>query len=446
MPDTQDPYDFDGVDLPPAVDEQIRKLSERAAAQLYPGNHSIEALKVSPAVEQLMRSIVTRHQSPVQEQIAEMGRRLYENSPGFRAAQEQLAETIQASLAPNGRWGSLINFSTSAAAKATSDPKLYPAPELDERDHSDAPVARKRNSPRRFFGKHAVTVSTVGRFLEVIATIQTNYSGRRLVWRGQQDANWPVQSSLHRHLIDVEKTTATEDDLVDYEKRAFGSAARWGIPTAPAMSFLSKLQHNGAPTRLLDVSQDPSVASWFAVEYDKGLESKPGRVIVWAIDGRDPDLPTEDANLFWHEWSTESLRRKFDWGTGTSMWPWFPPAAGNERMRAQRAGFLIGASSIVTTPVAELYSTYFGEHWNTTEIADATSFLGVPVPFNQAPSDADEIPEDLRGYVPFVTIHIPANFKRRLRAHLETTAGLTAAAIYPDLAGLVRDLRSAPIA
>lgn len=443
--DSTEPFDNpDRVALPPSVDERLRQLSERVALQAFHGKSPADLAKVSPAVEQLMRSIVTRHPSPAQEQLDALSRQLVANTPALQAAREQLQETITAALAPNGRWGSIVNFSAQAAANASSDPKLYPRPELDEGGQPEAPPARKKNNPRAFFGKHAVRVRTVSDFLHAIATIQSNYSGRKLVWRGQQDADWPVQSSLHRHLLQEERIDASEDNLVDYEKRAFASAARWGIPSTPAMSFLSILQHNGAPTRFLDVSQDPNVASWFAVEYDRELEKKAARVIVWALDDNDPELPTEDDTPFWHEWNTESLRRQFDWGTGTSMWPWFPPAAGNERMRAQRAGFLIGASSIVTTPVAELYSEYFGENWNTTEIAAATSFLGVPVPFDRDPGDNHDVPRDLRGYVPFVTIHIPANFKRRLRAHLTSTAGLTAANIYPDLAGLVRDLRTAP--
>ncbi|WP_431072727.1 FRG domain-containing protein [Microbacterium phyllosphaerae] len=418
---------------PEAVADALRLLSERAAAAAARSNPGA-AFKDSPAIENLLRRIAAQYPQALQEQIAS----LVAPARADWSRKAIIDARLQRSLPE------LLKFSAQAAASSTSDPKLYPERELDDADKATAPAPRKRNSPAAFFGKHAVTVNSIDEYLQVIATIQSNYSGYRLVWRGQQDVEWPVQSSLHRHLIEKEKVSATEENLVDYEKRAFGSAAQWGISTAPGMGFLSSLQHNGAPTRLLDISRDPNVASWFAVEWDKSLESKAARVIVWALDQNDRDLPTDSPDLFWHEWTTESLRREFDWGTGTSMWPWFPPAAGNERMRAQRAGFLLGASSIVTKPVADLYSEYFDEDWNTTEIANATSFLGVPVPHDRRPGDAPDIPLDLRSYVPFVTIHIPARVKRKLRIHLEETAGLNAAAIYPDLAGLIRELRTPP--
>ena len=379
----------------------------------------------------MLRRIAAQYPSEIQEQLANLGTLPSGHAPS--------TVDVDAWARPGLR--ELLDFSANAAANASSDPKLYPDGELDDDRRPAQPTARKRNSPAAFFGKHAVTVRTVEEYLRVVATIQSNYSGHRLVWRGQQNAEWAVQSSLHRHLREKEKVLATEENLVDFEKRAFRAASRWGISTTPAMGFLSRLQHNGAPTRLLDVSRDPNVASWFAVESDGQQESAPGRVVVWALDQNGRDLMTDSADLFWHEWTTESLRREFDWGTGTSMWPWFPPAAGNERMRAQRAGFLLGASSIVTTPVADLYSEYFGQHWNTTEIANATSFLGVPVPYDRHPEDVDGIPQDLRTYVPFVTIHIPADVKNALQVHLEETVGLDAAAIYPDFAGLIRELR-----
>lgn len=379
----------------------------------------------------MLRRIAAQYPSEIQEQLANGG----PLAPGERRHASDTDPRVQQSFRE------LLDFSANAAANASSDPKLYPDVELDEEQKPAPPTARKRNSPQAFFEKHAVTVRTVEEYLRVVATIQSNYSGYRLVWRGQQNAEWPVQSSLHRHLREREHLPATEENLVDFEKRAFSSASRWGISTTPAMGFLSRLQHNGAPTRLLDVSRDPHVASWFAVESDEQLESAPARVVVWALDQDGRELMTDSADLFWHDWTTESIRREFDWGTGTSMWPWFPPAAGNERMRAQRAGFLLGASSIVTTPVAELYSEYFGQDWNTTEIANATSFLGVPVPYERHPDDVEAIPQDLRSYVPFVTIHFPAGFKTTLRTHLEETVGLDAAAIYPDFAGLIRELK-----
>lgn len=231
-----------------------------------------------------MQSILQRH--PLREQLDDMGDRIITSTPALAEAREHLDEMFRRNISPGGQWASLWDLSAQAAANASSDEKLYPPPELDGRASPEVPAARKQNSPRAFFGKHAVTVRSIDEFLHVVATIQSNYSGRRLVWRGQQNAAWPVQSSLHRHIVEVERGDGSEEHLVSYEQRAFAVASQWGIPTTPAMSFPSLLQHNGAPTRLLDVSVDPNVASWFAVEYEPKLESKSAHIVVWATRTR----------------------------------------------------------------------------------------------------------------------------------------------------------------
>lgn len=453
MPDVDDPSQDDELpedepsedELPEEVLSEIRKAAKAAAADREHGTSEEIVKRVTPAVERFWASPLRRSYVLPEGLFPDLTRNLFKDNPALESMQRKLSEQILGTLSLP-RLDAMMRFNIGAAALASSKPELYPEPELDEEADTPPPAARKRNSPRAFFGKHAATVHTVTDFLEVVSAIQGNYSGRRLVWRGQQSADWPVQSSLHRHLLEVEDVVASEENLIEHERKAFDNAVRWGISTTPAMTFLAQLQHHGAPTRLLDISRDPNVAAWFAVEQhqEPTVDRGPARVIVWALDTSDPDLPTDAPDLFWHKWDSDSFRRQVDWGTGTSMWPWFPPAAGNERMRAQRAGFLIGASSIVTSPVAELYSEYFGQSWNTTEIARATSFLGVPVPYDRRPEDNETIPRDLRSYVPFVTIHIPGKLKPKLRAHLQETAGLDAAMIYPDFAGLTRELRSVP--
>jgi len=107
-------------------------------------------------------------------------------------------------------------------------------------------------------------------------------------FRGQADANWPLESSLTRYLKtfagDPSGWLARESKIL----RTFQRKAHLLVPRTPAagetLEWLALMQHHGAPTRLLDFTWSPYVAAFFA------LERATTDAAIWAISS-SPGVP-----------------------------------------------------------------------------------------------------------------------------------------------------------
>lgn len=107
-----------------------------------------------------------------------------------------------------------------------------------------------------------------------------NLSHREWLYRGQCDATWPLKTSLYRLFEDAQKVIKLDknsnrqfakDRHEELLLRRFVSNAHLYLPTLPdkkeKLEWLSIMQHFGAPTRMLDVTLSPHIASYFALEY-----------------------------------------------------------------------------------------------------------------------------------------------------------------------------------
>src|SRR5262245_17600391 len=100
-------------------------------------------------------------------------------------------------------------------------------------------------------------------------------------FRGQADATWPLESSLTRYL---KAFGGPEERWLLREKHilhTFKRKAHLLVPRTPeegeTLEWLALMQHHGAPTRLLDFSWSPYVATFFA------LERATADAAIWAI-------------------------------------------------------------------------------------------------------------------------------------------------------------------
>ena len=111
--------------------------------------------------------------------------------------------------------------------------------------------------------------------------INSHIIGGATFYRGQANIEWGLSPGLYREgLFNHEQLLITE--LMHLNPSEFEGLSRFHI--------LSKMQHFGLPTRLLDISQNPLVALFFACYGDEQL-SKDGAVyimpnvgITWSTD------------------------------------------------------------------------------------------------------------------------------------------------------------------
>ena len=408
----------------PRTEDVLRKFAALGAAQAFQIDPAVlEQFRVS-AID-LAASIKTPDLSKlIGPEVIESLRLPAMNIPAF-----EIPETF---------WNS-VNMTSQFLRDSASIDSLYSAAQLAIAGGSRSTSRpRASRSPEAFFTEHVVEIRNVRSLLKALSRVQAKQHVHRPVWRGQQDATWAVHSSLYRRLEATGRVD--EDRLVTAESSALHSAREWGMRARRPTEFFAKLQHHGAPTRLLDATVDPEVAVWFAVEAHPELDEVDGLVLGW---GRAPRIgtdvvesaesaPNEDGVPFWHAWTNSEQRHRVDWGTGTRTWTWFPPAL-SDRMRAQRAGFLIEAGPILTDDVVDVFSEELSLDWRASEIARATSIVGLPSRHDvlTKPNGAN--------LVPVFSFRILATAKREIRDYL-AKKGLTYSAVYPDLGGLVQHL------
>ncbi|PFG32385.1 FRG domain-containing protein [Sanguibacter antarcticus] len=91
-----------------------------------------------------------------------------------------------------------------------------------------------------------------------------------VVWRGQADISWRLQSKAAR-------AGMTPAEVVKHETAMINEARIIGADGAQHMGdweILAKMRHHGAATRLIDVTRDPLIALWFLCDDDAMVGGK----------------------------------------------------------------------------------------------------------------------------------------------------------------------------
>lgn len=135
------------------------------------------------------------------------------------------------------------------------------------------------------------------------------------LFRGQSCSNWHLLSNFDRIIIDREKVPAEVTALYDDMLRAFFDNGHELDAFGPELSFFdvssfeliankdnlhsdleAYAQHHGLPTRLLDWSESPYVAAFFAAAEPDKCRSR--HIAIWCLDTNGAAELLSDHDLF----------------------------------------------------------------------------------------------------------------------------------------------------
>jgi hypothetical protein len=109
-----------------------------------------------------------------------------------------------------------------------------------------------------------ISVTSVSRLLRSLNALPNHY-----MFRGHADYTWRLESSLERTLgsnWSPANARKYEEWSLDHFKSKFHLYDTENVRPESKLAWLSIMQHYGVPTRLLDFSESPYVALYFALE------------------------------------------------------------------------------------------------------------------------------------------------------------------------------------
>ncbi|MFF1632267.1 FRG domain-containing protein [Leifsonia sp. NPDC058248] len=287
------------------------------------------------------------------------------------------------------------------------------------------------NSPASVFTPWEAEVTSWPDFLDQVQKLTARYSGRELVWRGARSADWALQSSLYRRLSMILERAPTESEMAAAERQILRRARYdWRFDNLSAMQIFASLQHYGGPTRLLDVTANPLIAAWFAVEPKDTGRADAARVFAFASKRPPVHLRGRWAERYpwWFGLRTDPDRIDADWGTGHNVRVWRPPAY-SERIAAQNAGFIIDGAPVGGGEAALCrIGPESRLRWTLSQIQETSS---INLRFGQIERTATS---DATG--PMYTLKLEADAIAEIRDQLQRVYGYRASSIYADMSGL----------
>jgi hypothetical protein len=123
------------------------------------------------------------------------------------------------------------------------------------------------------------TIATIGDLVQEVRSLPETQ--QNWLFRGQADALWPLQPSVHRGYSPQQERYLTNEFRVRARSRYVACPTSNDYP-----GWLALMQHYGLPTRLLDWTYSPLVASFFALHPDYCMDkcSPERNACIWALD------------------------------------------------------------------------------------------------------------------------------------------------------------------
>jgi hypothetical protein len=235
-----------------------------------------------------------------------------------------------------------------------------------------------------------------------------------------------------------------EQRLSTEENEVLIALHQWGLHASneghlSIMQQLAVLQHYGSPTRLIDVTFNPLIGLWFAVERRtrNGIDECDecdGRLFAVNVQGR---LINESPARSWalaqagRPWPKSRPRNGSAKKPLYDKWrsevhAWRPPRM-EGRIAAQNGGFIFGGVPAAGLGVTWPKSTLGGGTWGIHEVRKHTSIAIRPhtLTFGPGRPPANAL----------YTLRIKASAKKQIRKKLEELYGYEHSTIYPDYTG-----------
>lgn len=260
--------------------------------------------------------------------------------------------------------------------------------------------------------------------MSVLGAIGAYSTGQRFAWRGVSSQDYRLSSSIHRRLGE----RLDEASIRDAELRLLRDARAWGLGVGETayvddLGLLADLQHYGVETRLIDFSNNPMTALWFACQAPQrqGV-SRSGLVLALNVTGWKTHLSVGDRLTMGHIDDPHGATLEQALSTGR---PFLVEASRpSDRLRAQEGLFVASA----VPPNGGLRRAF-------------SPFWSVDVPHDRG--DAEELYRSLTTarvpgaprQIPFVAVVIKAGLKKKLLRYLESSYNRTPRVLFPDYAG-----------
>jgi hypothetical protein len=126
------------------------------------------------------------------------------------------------------------------------------------------------------------TAKTLSNFIERIGQVRAEWKdkdGEPALWfRGSQSVSWRLIPKLYRSTKSAKKLLEDEDEIREEFVRRAPSLMTYNPRNAWEWYFL--MQHYSAPTRLLDWTENPQIALYFALMESEGYQD----AAVWVLD------------------------------------------------------------------------------------------------------------------------------------------------------------------
>lgn len=290
------------------------------------------------------------------------------------------------------------------------------------------------------FDKPFIVETTMEKWNDIVSFNQLFLSN--YIFRGQGDANWPIESTLLR-LVRRCHSERNDPNTVNIYEQKMLKEFKYRFPLYEPnimidynnnVEWLALMQHYGAPTRLIDFTTSIFVALFFALDGSFDKDS-----VIWAIRKFAPEqehvrayctknnccsVPSDVLNSYFHERANTFIGTIQGKEGVDEIIPIYPDIA-NERITIQQGLFLM--STNLHKSFEEVFNSVMGINDNKLE-TDIVNLLN---------SSYDRFAKfGIKNLVEF-KITIPRKFKWEL-SQLLHQMNISSETLYPGLEGMAK--------